>query len=484
MPRVEIPIATGFYEDASKPIASQQCINWIPVIPETNALSGAQLKGTEGISLFATNGTKNNRGAHVMNSIAYFVNGNNLYRVNSDGTSDDLGTISGTGRVSMEDNGTQLCIVVPGSTGYIFTDNPDTLTEITDPDFFSLGPSNQVEYKDGYFIHLASDKYFISNLNDGLVYDALDFGTAEVDPDDNTAIHVNRNILYIGGNETIEPFQNVGGSGFPFQRIPGGVIQKGIKAKFSVVEFDNSFVFLGGGVNEQPAIWRFTGSSAVKISTQAIDDIISQESDSALEAVFSTTHAIDGRYMVCFHFSTTTFCYDATASARLGKPVWHERQSRDSFGSANRWRAVSTIQAYGKILVGDRLSGRIGCLDKNVTNEYGTLIDRDVSTGPLQANGFSFYVSRIEATTESGVGNTVNPSQDPMISLSISKDGGYTFGNELPRTLGKKGEYNRRQIWRKAGGRIPRFANIKLSVSDEVTPVIIKLEADIEVGIQ
>lgn len=484
MPRVPIPIATGFYEDASKPIASQQCINWLPVIPETNALSESQLKGTEGLSLFATNGTKNNRGAHVMNSIAFFVNGNNLYRVNSDGTSDDLGTISGTGRVSIADNGTQLCIVVPGSTGYIFTDSPDTLTEITDPDFFSLGPSNQVVYKDSFFVHIASDKFFISALNDGLVYDALDFGTAEVDPDDNTAVHVNRNILYIGGNETIEPFQNVGGAGFPYQRIPGAVIQKGIKAKFSVVEFDNSFVFLGGGKTEQPAIWRFTGSSAVKISTQAIDNIISKESDSALESVFSTTHATDGRYLVCFHFSTTTFCYDATASALLGKPVWHERQSRDSLGSASRWRAVSSVKAYGKILVGDRLSGRVGVLDKDATNEYGTIIDRDASTGPLQNNGLSFFISEIEVTTESGVGNTVDPGQDPMISLSISKNGGYTYGNELARSLGKKGEYDARQRWRKMGGRVPRFATFKISVSDEVTPVIIKIEANIESGTQ
>lgn len=481
---IPIPIATGFYEDESRPIASQQCINWVPVVPETNALSGAQLKGTEGLTLFATNGSNNNRGAHVMNSIAFFVNGNSLFRVNSDGTSNDLGTISGIGRVSMADNGTQLCIVVPGSTGYIFTESPDTLTEITDPDFFSLGPSNQVEYKDSFFIHIASDKFFISALNDGLVYGALDFGTAEVDPDDNTAVHVNRNILYIGGNETIEPFQNIGGAGFPFQRIQGGVIQKGIKAKFSVVDYDNSFVFLGGGTNEQPAIWRFTGSSAVKISTQAIDNVIGNETDAALEAVFATTHAVDGRYFVCFHFSTTTFCYDATASASLQKPVWHERQSRDPQGSANRWRAVSVIKAYGRILVGDRFSGRVGVLDKDATTEYGTLIDRDVTTGPLQNNGLSFFISKIEATTQSGVGNTIDPGQDPLITLSISKDGGNTFGNEKARSLGKKGEYNRRQIWRKTGGRIPRFAMIKLSVSDPVTPVIIKLEANIESGVE
>ena len=387
MPKVEIPISTGFYEDGSRPIASQLCVNWLPVVPQTNALSISQAKGTAGLTQFSTNGTKNNRGGHVMDSVAFFVNGNSLYRVNADGTSDDLGAIVGTGKVSMADNGVQLCIVVPGTTGYIFTQSPDTLTIITDTDFFGLGPSNQVAYKDGYFIHIAKDKFFISNLNDGLVYDALDFGTAEVDPDGNTAIHVNRNVLYIAGNETIEPFQNVGGADFPFLRIPGGVVQKGIKAKFSVVEFDNSFVFLGGGTNEQPAIWRFTGPSAVKISTEAIDNVISGETDAQLKEVFATTYAIDGSFIVNFHFSDSTFSYDATASARLGKPVWHERQSRSSQGSKTRWRAASIVQAYGLTLVGDSLGPTIGKIDRNAKTEYGTLIDRDISTGPLQNQG-------------------------------------------------------------------------------------------------
>lgn len=483
MPRVEIPIATGFYEDGSRPIAAQQCINWIPVVPQTNALSISQLKGTPGLTQFATNGTFNNRGAHVMDSIAFFVNGNSLFRVNSDGTSNNLGTITGTGRVSMADNGVQLCIIVPGVTGFIFTQSPDTLTTITDADFFSLGPSNQVGYKDGFFVHIAKDKFFISALNDGLTYGALDFGTAEVDPDDNTAVHVNRNVLYIAGNETIEPFQNVGGSGFPFLRIPGGVVQKGVKAKFSIVDFDNSFVFLGGGVNEQPSIWRFTGSSAVKIATEAIDNVISQETDQQLQDVFATVHALDGSFFVCFHFSDSVFCYDATASARLGKPVWHERQSRNDQGVQTKWRAASIIQAYGKTLVGDILGAKIGEIDRTARTEYGTLIDRDVSTGPLQNDGLNFFINQLEITTESGVGNTVDPGQDSLITMSMSVDGGNTFGNELSRSLGKIGEYDQRQIWRRLG-RVPRFAMFKFSISDEVTPVIIKLEADIESGVQ
>jgi len=75
---VEFPVAGGFYEDASKPIASQECVNWIPQVPQTNALSPAQLIGTPGITQFAIAGEPFSRGSHVMNGIAYAVTGNLL----------------------------------------------------------------------------------------------------------------------------------------------------------------------------------------------------------------------------------------------------------------------------------------------------------------------------------------------------------------------------------------------------------------------
>jgi hypothetical protein len=133
-----------------------------------------------------------------MNGIAYSVNGNNLYRINSDETTTDLGTITGTGRVSLADNGLEICIVVPSVAGYIYSVAAG-LQIITDTNYTNtLGPSEQVVFKDSYFIHYKNDNnasnkpiFFISNLNDGLTYNALDFGTAEADPDKITGLHVN-----------------------------------------------------------------------------------------------------------------------------------------------------------------------------------------------------------------------------------------------------------------------------------------------------
>jgi len=477
----ELPIATGFYEDASKPIASQECTNLLPQVPQTNALSQAQLVQTPGINEFADTGNFAARGEHEMGSLAYSVNGNTLYRINSDGTDTSLGTITGSGKVSIADNGLQMCIVVPGSTAYIYSVAGGLVT-ITDTDFTTtLGPSQQVVYKDGFFTHFNNSSaassqpiFFISNLNDGTAYDALDFGTAEVDPDAITALHVNRNQLYVGGRITIEPFQNIGGAGFPYQRIPGAVVQKGIRAKFTAKDFDNSYVFVGGGVNEKPAVWRFTGGGASKISTAAIDNILQGLNEGELAAIFSSVYSENGAFIYYLHLNDRTFGYDA------GTQKWHERKSKNSFGQLVNWRVNGILEAYGKILVTDNQSGKIGEMDKDIYTEYGDSIQRIVSTTPFNSDGNHLGFPEMEITCESGTANITGAGSDPYISRSFSDDGGYTFGNTTKRSLGLQGEYNKRQIWRREG-QASRFRIYRFVVDEPIKMSIIKLEGDIEV---
>jgi len=479
---MEIPIASGFYEDETKPISAQECANWIPQLPQTEGLSRMQLKQPAGISLFSTAGTKICRGFHVMDSVAYSVNGTNLYSIASDGTATSLGTISGTSRVSMADNGVQLCIVVPGSTAYIYTVAGGLVT-ITDTDFTTtLGPSDGVVFKDQYFIHwnnnsAASTKpiFFISNLSDGTAYDALDFGTAEADPDEITALHVHRNQLFVCGKETIEPFQNVGGADFPFRRIQGGLIPKGIQATNSVTEYDSSFVFVGGGVNEKAALWRFQGGGAAKISTASIDRLIQDQTATRIEDVFCTTYSERGGFYLNLHLFDRTFTYDSATSALAGRPIWHERKSKDEFGQLIKWRVNHIVTAYGTLLVGDNQGASIGEMSSDTYTEYGDSMNQVVSSMPLANNGETLTFSEMELTCLTGT--AASDDEEPLVTRSISNDGGYTFGNTTSRTLGKQGEYKKRQIWRKEGQSY-RYRVYRFIMDSPTRTGILKLEID------
>jgi hypothetical protein len=206
MPKVILPIANGFYESDSLPLSAQECVNFYPNIAQAPALNAETLYGISGLEQVADAETiTGNRGAHEMNGVPYFVIEDRLYSMDADGVLDYIGEIAGTGRVSMADNGTQLLVLVPGGNGYIYNHVTDTFSQITDADFTANGNPQLVVYIDGYFcLTTDSKKFIVSALNDGLSYNALDFGTAESDPDEIVAPIVFKNQLFIGGSQTIE----------------------------------------------------------------------------------------------------------------------------------------------------------------------------------------------------------------------------------------------------------------------------------------
>ena len=482
MARTPLPIANGFYVSDSLPLAALECTNWYPNIVQAPALSQETLFGSPGtVELTAGEGVREvNRGSHKLGDLPYFVNGNVLYRLDRTVVSEletfsvtDLGAIEGTGRVSMADNGIQLCILIPGGKGYIFTADPDTLTEITDLDFTANGNPQHVAYIDGYFAFTTDTKKFIvSALNDGLAYNALDFGSAEADPDITVVPIVYRNQLFIAGSQTLEAFQNIGGADFPFQRT-GLFIEKGVSAAFSAVKASSRFMWIGAGEDESPAIWELQGNDAVKVSTTAIDSLLQDFTEDEISASFAWSYAQKGAYFVGFSLPTTTLVYD-TITGR-----WHERKSQlvNLKGAVEtvRSRINSIVSAYGRVLVGDSQDGRIGSLDPDVYTEYGRNIIRRVATQPFQNNMNSFSVPYLELTMEAGVGNDAVP--DPFIRMDRSLDG-KTFKDERSRRIGKIGDYTRRTIWRR-NGRAARFEVFRFTLSDAVKPVIIQLVADV-----
>lgn len=393
---MELPFATGYYIDESQDLASVENTNVIPELYTIDGVKKSKLRAPPGIELFTTAGTKLSRGSWVLDEIAYEVAGNTLYRINSDRTNTDLGTIDGSGRVSMASSVLELCIVVPDVTGYIYS-VAGGLTEITDATYLA-NLSLQVAFKDGYFLHVTTAKFFKSNLNDGLTYDALDFASAESLPDKITGVHVSRNQAYVPGVETIEKFQNIGGSGFPYQRVTGATIPMGVKAKFSLVDFAQTFVFVGGAKNDTPSVYLFTGSVPEKIATNAIDLIISDHTDTQLKDIFCTTYSERGGFFLNVHFKNRTMTYDRATG------LWHERTSKDVNGQQTNWRVNNIISAYGKTLATDNQSGRVGEFDKDVYTEYGVSVKRVFSTIPFSNLGNRVSFSDLEVDMESGTG--------------------------------------------------------------------------------
>lgn len=490
-----LPFTNGFYLSPILPLSAQRCINWYPVVPEVPTVTDAFLYGTPGTTQVADVGTQpTSRGAIVSDGIPYFVIGGNLYKIevtydvdnNATYTPVDKGAISGTGRVSIDHNGDQIVIVVPGGLAYVYVASTDTLTTITDGAW--LGPADDVTFIDGFFVfsRTGTNQFYNSPLNDargaphGPAYNALDVSTAAADPDPIAGTVNYRNQLYVLGSETMEVYRNIARVPEPFQRINGFVIPKGLRAKNSLIQVAGTFVWIGGGKNETPGVYLFDGNGAARISTRPIEYILGRLSDAQLNAIGAWAYEDAGSVFVGFTLPDTTLVYDISTSR------WHERQSTIS-GSETSWRVTDIVSAYGVVLCGDRLTGIVGVLSPDTRTEYGGIIKRTFTTQPFDGGGEVIRVPRIEAYVENGVGlrnniplggDLLDSGEEPQLGMEFSDDGGRTFGNLRFRSMGKTGEYSRRCIWYR-NGHFTRSRVLRFIMSDPVVAAFLRLEAEI-----
>jgi hypothetical protein len=482
MPNITIAVGGGFYESDSLPFANQRCVNLKPNFPQAVALKNDSLfevEGTREIAITSRKASDRNRGSWVFGGIPYFINGQNLYRLDrSEGfggvityTVVQVGAVTGSGLCSISDNGTQIIIINNEGIGFIYNPSADVrFTTITSAGFYANGMPEQVVFLDGYFIVTTSDKKaIVSAINNGLSWNALDNFTAEADPDGIVAPFVYRNQLYLLGTQTTECFRNIGGAGVPFERLNGFVLTRGCTAPFSVRQLASTVYWVGSGENEQPVILSFNGSDTQKISTTAIDTKIHELSEKQVGEIYSWAYGLRGHKFIAFSSSDWTFIYDVATQR------WHERESQvisNNNRITKKSRIQSAIGAYNEILVGDTEDGRIGLIDAELYSEYELPLVSFFTTSPLYELGNSFSLPSVEVLCESGVGNA--KKEKPEIRLSVSRDGA-TFENPRTRLLGSSGQRKTRQVWYK-NGRVTRFCIFKVEISDPVRRRIFALE--------
>ena len=481
---IPIPIGTGYYQSSSKPLAAQELVGYFVQVAQTEgALTPDALFDTPGIVQVATMGTGPGRGFDLFDGEFYNVSGGSFFKMDSSFNVTNFGSITGTGRCSLTNNGTTIAIQVPGGDGY-FYDAVNGLQLIVDATYQSFqaqdGGVQGVTVKDGFFVYTTKFEFFLSSLvteNGGRNFNGLQFGTAEIKPDPNVRPATIKNELYIIGTDTIEPFQNTGGTDVltqPFQRILNATLDKGLVGQFAFAEFDNSYVFLGGGIGEGVSVWRGGPGAASKIRTAAIDFLINQSTIAELQDAFAYTYSEEGNFFVGFTNDNFTIEYNSTTSAIKGRPMWHTRQT-----AGGRWRVNDVADIFGKSVVTDQTDGRIGAMSRTTLTEYGDTIKRVFSGAYLSDRGSPISINELEIRNEAGVGNAA--ATNPTQLLEISEDGGFNFDSMGSKSLGKSGDRAARQIWTRLG-EVPYQAVFRATVEAPVRSVVLEMNAIAEGG--
>ena len=474
-----VPFATQSYRHDSLPIAAQRAVNWYAERQPPDAKSQVTSHGSPGITTFATCGAGPIRGFRMLGGLLYVVSGTSLYSIASTGTATEVGIgITGTGIVSISENGNEIQIV-NGTNGYLY-DTTSGFRAITDTDF---NAAHTTTYLDGFFLLAQADsaQFFRSDLLDGSSYDALAFATKESKSGNVRAVVNVKQIAYVLGETAgSELWNNQGAANFPFQRIPGGTIDRGIISSHAHAQEDQTLFMVG----EDRMAYKVAGTSLGRISTHAIER--TWQKYTSVSDCFGLAYTDNGHKVIVFTFpteqadlgDTTSWAYDISTG------LWHEKLSFDMSGNPlGRWRANCAIEAYGKTFIGDAWSGKVGYLDGTVQTEFGDPMYAKATSPPYHAGDKALFHSDLVLDMETGVGIASGQGSDPQVMLRVSDDGGTTYSPlEEWHSLGAQGRLTQPR-WTRLG-RTERggIRVYEVTISDPVKRTIIAAHADMKAG--
>lgn len=420
-------------------------INLYPeVIPE-GGKEPAYLQRCPGLKDLVTVGSGPIRGLYPHNDILYVISGTEFYKVDNALVVTKIGDVTGTGPVSMADNGNQLFIAC-NPDGFIYNFNTLAFAQITDIDFPG---AVTVGYIDGYFVFNEpnSQRFWITELLDGLSIDPLDFASAEGSPDDVVSLIVDHREVWLFGENSVEVWYNSGNIDFPFDRIQGAYNEIGCIAPYSVAKLDNSVFWLGSDARGSCIVYRAQGYQGQRISTHAIEYEIQQYNNPTDALAY--TYQQDGHffYVLIFPSAQATWVYDSTTDS------WHERAGFVN-GSFTRHWSNCHANFLDRPTVGDYQTGDIYTFDLDVYTDSGETQKwlrswRALDTGENNLKRTTHHSLQIDM--QSGVGLNLGQGSDPLIMLRWSDDGGHTWSNYHQATIGKIGQFFFRVFYRRLG---------------------------------
>ena len=444
---MKTPILGSAYVARSPNAADNKMVNLFPEIVPEGGKEPGWLQRAPGLRLLATVGSGPIRGLWAFANdpnTAFVVSGNELYKISPPYTATLVGSVTGSGPVSMADNGTQL-FVACNPDGFIYNNDTSTFAQITDPDYPGAAT---VGYLDGYFVFNEPDsqKVWITSLLDGTSVDPLDFASAEGSPDGVVGLIVDHREVWLFGTNSVEVWYNTGASDFPLQRIQGAFNEIGCAATYSIAKLDNGLFWLGADARGRGIVYRANGYTGQRISTHAVEWHIQSYGD--ISDAIAYTYQQDGHafYVLIFPSANKTWVYDVATQA------WHERAS----GNDNQYRHRSNCQMVfnNEVIVGDYQNGTIYAFDLAVYDDNGAIQKwlrswRALPTGQNTLKRTTHHSLQLDC--ESGVGLNIGQGSNPQAMLRWSDDGGNTWSSEHWASMGAIGDYGRRVFWRRLG---------------------------------
>lgn len=472
---VAIPLKSGAYQAESLIANAQRCINMFPEVnpastdpkfptthyprPGLKQLSAPPQPGAARGAFTASNGDP------------FAVIGQQIYYIDANFVFNPIGNLQTalTTPVSGSDNGTNAVIVDGSPQGVSITlgapYSAASVAQIADPNF--LG-ADRVDFNDSFLVfNKPGTNEWYSSLSQQVAFNGLFVGIKTAWPGIILGVLCVGREVWIIGTRKSEIWYNAGGVPFPFNILPGVIIEHGCAAKYSLAKMDTNLYWLSQSPEGARMVMRGnTQHVAQRISTHAIEkEFLTYP---RVDDCIGSTYQIEGHSFYELHFPTAdvTWAFDAATEQ------WWQDASIDRNGRLHRARNTFPFYAYGKNLALDFATGALYQIDlltltdngmpipwlrsfPHLANENHYLqlpeIIADVETGTRAGTGEDVqFLSPWSAGFNQGFG-PLTQVPVPVVNLRISRDGGYTFGNYRPKQRVSSGRYRSMMRWRGNG---------------------------------
>lgn len=475
---VAIPLTSGAYTASSLIANAQRSINIFPeanpektkpnmpvtqyVRPGLNVLGSGPPSPGFGRCLYRTT-----RGKIDPNGDLYAVVGQNVYFIDPDFNFNLIGQLQtpSVTPVSMADNGTNIAIVDNSAHGYNITISSQAFAVISDPNF--LG-STRVDFIDSFLVfNNPGTNQWYSTLSNQIVFNGLYIGIKTAWPDNVLCVVAIEREVYVFGPQKTEVWYNAGAVPFPFQILPGVIVEQGLQAVYSPAKMDTFVYWLSS--SPEGAYMAMRGGSqniAQRISTHAIE--VEWKTYPRVDDAIGSAYQIGGHSFYRLHFPTAdkTWVYDAATEQ------WWEDNSIDVNGVLHRARNTFTAFAYNKNLGLDFANGTLYEITNAAQLDAGQPIPW-IRSFPHIVNELKYvqqpvFMADVETGTRPGTSEItqflspwslgfsqgfgpITRVDAPVVNLRLSKDGGHTFGKYRQKRNISSGHYRPPMRWRGFG---------------------------------
>ena len=444
MPIQQLPLMKG----TGKDYRNADYIDYLPVnllaTPKEVLNASGYMRSFPGIEKRGdVNGVSRGAEYNTAQNAVYRVCGGNLYRGQS-----SVGSVAGSGRVSMAHSRTSQAVIVNGQV-ILYRYDGTTKTIENWPvsstyTQYELGSARDIVRARGRYVWSkdGTDSFFISDLEDESHPDrnSAEY-RAESQPDGIIGMGVWRDFVVCFGTSTTEFFTLTGATtagAALYVNNPSYFVPKGIAGTHCKCSYLDAFAIISNPATGAPSVYLMESGQAKGIATASIEKIIRSYSADQLAQGVMESLRFDSHELLIIHLPQHVLVYDAAASQN--GPQWAVLKT-GLYDDA--YRSIDFFYEGNTITCGDKLNPVTGSLRFDISSQYGIDQEHILLSPYIKAD--NVIINDLELETSGGVCGKID-----RIFISATTDG-INYGREQLVVMQSPFIYDNRVLWRRVG---------------------------------